>query len=193
MSNSVKKAIQKLFEDASKSKSAMKRLLNPGSDGAGSRVFPSMTAKNDAKYGIRIDKGEPVPRLTGQNATSSADQLQCRQEDAPGSGEDRSSSCRVGGRSRHESGCDGGEFGRPTGTVLEEPQTVISCAFAQCLFLNLNRMIVVHCGSQSIQSRSNIMTSSIGPGCDIHLKGMLWCISDRCSDGETTGLGIRLQ
>ncbi|KAF1935992.1 hypothetical protein EJ02DRAFT_482698 [Clathrospora elynae] len=39
MSNSVKKAIQKLFDDAAKSKSTMSRLLNPSADGAGSRVY----------------------------------------------------------------------------------------------------------------------------------------------------------
>jgi hypothetical protein len=60
MSNSVKKAIRKLFDDAAKSKSAMSRLLNPTADGAGSRVYPARNAKNDAKYGIRVDKGEAV-------------------------------------------------------------------------------------------------------------------------------------
>lgn len=60
MSKSVKKAITKLFDDAAKSKSAMSRLLNPGTDGAGSRVYPARDSKNDTKYGIRIDKGEAV-------------------------------------------------------------------------------------------------------------------------------------
>ena len=60
MSNAVRKAIRTLFKDASKSKSAMKRLLNPAEEGAGSRVYPARTAKNDQHYGIRIDKGEPV-------------------------------------------------------------------------------------------------------------------------------------
>lgn len=60
MANAVKAAIKQLFEDISQSQSALKRLLNPAVDGAGSRVYPSKTAKNDSKYGIRIDKGEPV-------------------------------------------------------------------------------------------------------------------------------------
>ncbi|KAI8939219.1 hypothetical protein NX059_005047 [Plenodomus lindquistii] len=60
MSNSVKKAIRKLLEDTVKTKSAMARLLNPNMDGAGSRVYPARNAKNDAKYGIRVDKGEAV-------------------------------------------------------------------------------------------------------------------------------------
>ncbi|KAF1967047.1 hypothetical protein BU23DRAFT_603146 [Bimuria novae-zelandiae CBS 107.79] len=45
MSNSVKKAIQKLFDDAAKSKSAMSRLLNPTADSAGRRVYPTRNAK----------------------------------------------------------------------------------------------------------------------------------------------------
>lgn len=60
MANAVKTALGELFADASKSKSALQRLLKPSPDGAGSRVFPSMTAKNDGRYGVRIDKGEPV-------------------------------------------------------------------------------------------------------------------------------------
>ncbi|KAF2746696.1 hypothetical protein M011DRAFT_444994 [Sporormia fimetaria CBS 119925] len=60
MSNSVKKAVKSLFEDAAKSQSAMTRLLNPAADGAGSRVYPARNPKNDAKYGIHVDKGEPV-------------------------------------------------------------------------------------------------------------------------------------
>lgn len=60
MSNSIKKAINQLFEDAARSKSAMSRLLNPSTDGAGSRVYPARNTKNDAQYGIRVDKGEAV-------------------------------------------------------------------------------------------------------------------------------------
>ncbi|KAL9101969.1 MAG: hypothetical protein Q9163_002827 [Psora crenata] len=60
MANAVKTALGELFTDVSKSKSGLQRLLKPSPDGAGSRVFPSMTAKNDGRYGVRIDKGEPV-------------------------------------------------------------------------------------------------------------------------------------
>ncbi|KAL8990507.1 MAG: hypothetical protein Q9177_000858 [Variospora cf. flavescens] len=60
MANAIKAAVKELFADISKSQSGLKRVLNPGVDGAGSRIFPSKTAKNDSKYGIRIDKGEPV-------------------------------------------------------------------------------------------------------------------------------------
>ena len=60
MANTLRKAIQTLFKDVAKSESTMKRLLNPTMEGAGSRVFPARTAKNDQHYGIRIDKGEPV-------------------------------------------------------------------------------------------------------------------------------------
>jgi len=64
MASSVKKAIRSLFEDAAKSNSAMKRLLNPTVEGAGTRVFPARTPKNDQRYGIRIDKGESVKGKT---------------------------------------------------------------------------------------------------------------------------------
>jgi hypothetical protein len=60
MSNSIKKAIEHLFDDVARNKSAMKKLLNPSVGGAGSRVIPARNEKNDVKYGIRIDKGEPV-------------------------------------------------------------------------------------------------------------------------------------
>lgn len=60
MANAVKTALAELFADVSKSKSGLQRLLKPSVDGAGSRVFPSKTAKNDGRYGVRIDKGEPV-------------------------------------------------------------------------------------------------------------------------------------
>ncbi|OCK91140.1 uncharacterized protein K441DRAFT_576312 [Cenococcum geophilum 1.58] len=60
MASAARKAIQTLFDDAAKNKSAMKRLLNPAMEDAGSRVFPARTAKHDQRYGIRIDKGEPV-------------------------------------------------------------------------------------------------------------------------------------
>lgn len=60
MANAVRKAMSKMFEDAAKSEGAMRRLLNPSSDGAGSRVFPARNDKNDKNYGLRIDKGELV-------------------------------------------------------------------------------------------------------------------------------------
>ncbi|KAL2054581.1 hypothetical protein ABVK25_004883 [Lepraria finkii] len=60
MANAVKTALAELFADVSKSKSGLQRLLKPSPDGAGSRVFPSKTTKNDGRYGVRIDKGEPV-------------------------------------------------------------------------------------------------------------------------------------
>ncbi len=52
--------LQELFKVANQTSSARKRLLNPSADGAGSRVFPPVGSKLNAKYGIRIDKGEPV-------------------------------------------------------------------------------------------------------------------------------------
>lgn len=60
MANAVKKALGELFTDISKSKSSLERLLKPSADGAGSRVLPPRNAKNDSRYGLRIDKGEPV-------------------------------------------------------------------------------------------------------------------------------------
>ncbi|KAE8151529.1 hypothetical protein BDV25DRAFT_152518 [Aspergillus avenaceus] len=60
MTSAIKKAIKTLFDDAARSKSAMARLLNPAAEGAGGRVYPAKNAKNDKRYGIRIDKGEAV-------------------------------------------------------------------------------------------------------------------------------------
>jgi hypothetical protein len=60
MASAIKKAIEKLFADALKSKGAINRLTQPSATGAGGRVYPARTQKNDAKYGIRIDKGEVV-------------------------------------------------------------------------------------------------------------------------------------
>ena len=42
------------------SKSAAKRVLNPNSDRAGTRLYFPKTKRNDEKFGIRIDKGELV-------------------------------------------------------------------------------------------------------------------------------------
>ena len=60
MANAVKAALAELFADISQSKSGLQRLLKPSPDGAGSRVFPAKTPKNDGRYGVRVDKGEPV-------------------------------------------------------------------------------------------------------------------------------------
>jgi len=59
MANAVKAAIAELFAGVSNSKSGL-HLLRPSPDGAGSQVFPAKTTKNDGRYGVRIDKGQPV-------------------------------------------------------------------------------------------------------------------------------------
>jgi len=38
----------------------MNRILKPNAEGAGTRIYPARTARNDEKFGIRIDKGEAV-------------------------------------------------------------------------------------------------------------------------------------
>jgi hypothetical protein len=60
MARSLKQAVLDLFKDAKKSKSAMRRILQPAAEGAGTGVHPPRTAKNDEKYGIRLDKGVAV-------------------------------------------------------------------------------------------------------------------------------------
>lgn len=60
MVRAVKEAVRRLFTDIAQSQSAMRRVLNPAVEGAGSRVYPARNNKNDEKYGIRIDKGEAV-------------------------------------------------------------------------------------------------------------------------------------
>ncbi|KAB8356535.1 hypothetical protein FH972_024118 [Carpinus fangiana] len=60
MARAVKDAIRAMFLDISNSKSSIKKVLNPAMEGAGWRVFPARTQRNDEKYGLRIDKGEPV-------------------------------------------------------------------------------------------------------------------------------------
>ncbi|GAB7356584.1 hypothetical protein MBLNU459_g7315t3 [Dothideomycetes sp. NU459] len=60
MSSAVKKAVREIFDEISKRKSNMKRVLNMSESGAGQRVFPPRTAKNDEDFGLRFDKGEPV-------------------------------------------------------------------------------------------------------------------------------------
>ncbi|KAK2802836.1 hypothetical protein FQN50_007242 [Emmonsiellopsis sp. PD_5] len=53
-------AVRKLFADISRSQSAMRRVLNPSMEGAGSRVYPPQVPKKDAEYGVRVDRGEKV-------------------------------------------------------------------------------------------------------------------------------------
>jgi hypothetical protein len=60
MANAIKRALEAMFNDILKSKNALKRVLNPSLEGAGSRIYPPKDPSKDAKYGIRIDKGEPV-------------------------------------------------------------------------------------------------------------------------------------
>jgi len=60
MANAVKAALAELFADVLKTKSDLHRLLKPSPNGAGSRIFPAKTTKNDGRYGVRVDKGEPV-------------------------------------------------------------------------------------------------------------------------------------
>jgi len=60
MSNAVKECLKKIFDESVKSQSAMNRILKPSMDGAGTRMFPPRTAKNDEKFCFRIDKGEPI-------------------------------------------------------------------------------------------------------------------------------------
>ncbi|GIK02123.1 hypothetical protein Aspvir_006166 [Aspergillus viridinutans] len=60
MASAVKRGLQKIFERAEKSQSALKRILNPSADGAGTRVFPPQNPNSDRQIGLRIDKGEPV-------------------------------------------------------------------------------------------------------------------------------------
>lgn len=54
-----------MYERAKGSKSAMKRILNPSTEGAGSRVFPPQNAPVDKKIGVRLDKGETVQGKPG--------------------------------------------------------------------------------------------------------------------------------
>lgn len=60
MANAIKRALDVMFNDIAKSKNALKRILNPSLEGAGSRIYPPKGPRKDEKYGIRIDKGEPV-------------------------------------------------------------------------------------------------------------------------------------
>ncbi|KAF2172795.1 hypothetical protein M409DRAFT_16756 [Zasmidium cellare ATCC 36951] len=65
MSSTVKKAVREIFEEITKTKSNLKRVLHMSESGAGQRVFPPKTAKNDEKFGLRLDKGEPVKGKPG--------------------------------------------------------------------------------------------------------------------------------
>ncbi|PGH34066.1 hypothetical protein GX50_03122 [[Emmonsia] crescens] len=60
MVRAVVDAVKRLFADISRSQSAMRRVLNPSMEGAGSRVYPPQVPKKDADYGIRVDRGEKV-------------------------------------------------------------------------------------------------------------------------------------
>jgi len=60
MSNAVKECLKIIFDEAVKSQSAMNRILKPSMEGAGTRMYPPRTTKNDEKFCLRIDKGEPV-------------------------------------------------------------------------------------------------------------------------------------
>ncbi|KJX97385.1 hypothetical protein TI39_contig499g00002 [Zymoseptoria brevis] len=65
MSSTLKKAVEEIFEEILKTKSNLKRVLNMSESGAGQRVFPPRTSKNDEKFGLRLDKGEPVQGKPG--------------------------------------------------------------------------------------------------------------------------------
>ncbi|OAL66006.1 hypothetical protein A7C99_3109 [Trichophyton rubrum] len=60
MASAIRRGLQKIFERAEKSQSALKRILNPSTDGAGTRVFPPQNPNLDRQIGLRIDKGELV-------------------------------------------------------------------------------------------------------------------------------------
>ena len=52
MVRAVVEAVKKLFADIAQSQSAMRRILNPSIEGAGSRVYPPQNPKKDEDYGI---------------------------------------------------------------------------------------------------------------------------------------------
>ena len=64
MPRKLTEAIERIFDEAGKSKGAITRILKPSASGAGTRIYPARTAKNDSKYGIRLDKGELVHGTT---------------------------------------------------------------------------------------------------------------------------------
>lgn len=65
MSNSVKKAVKGLFKEIGRTQSNLKRVLNMSEGGAGQRVFPPKTKKNDGNFCVRLDKGEAVKGKPG--------------------------------------------------------------------------------------------------------------------------------
>lgn len=65
MSSTVKNAVKEIFAEITKTKSNLKRMLNMSESGAGRRVFLPKTARNDEKFGLRLDKGEPVQGKPG--------------------------------------------------------------------------------------------------------------------------------
>ena len=72
MASAIKKAVSGLFSEAKKTTSAIKRILNPPTDGsfAGRRIYPARDVKKDARHGVRFDRGESVngkPHLVAIN------------------------------------------------------------------------------------------------------------------------------
>lgn len=67
MSGALVTAVRKVFADAKKRVSSIKKLLNPPCESsfAGSRVYPARNAQKDKNYGIRFDLGQPVPGSPG--------------------------------------------------------------------------------------------------------------------------------
>lgn len=72
MASAMKKAVSGLFSEAKKTTSAIKRILNPSTDGsfAGGRIYPARDVKKDARHGVRFDRGQSVngkPNLVAMN------------------------------------------------------------------------------------------------------------------------------
>lgn len=53
------KNLREMVDAAMKTKSGPTRLLNFDSSGAGRRIYPADTSKNNSKWEIRLDAGEP--------------------------------------------------------------------------------------------------------------------------------------
>ncbi|KAI1947734.1 hypothetical protein LOZ12_003656 [Ophidiomyces ophidiicola] len=60
MASAIKAGVQLMFIRAQSSPAAIKRILNPSLEGAGTRVYPPQTAPLDKQIGVRLDKGERV-------------------------------------------------------------------------------------------------------------------------------------
>ncbi|KAK2761258.1 hypothetical protein FQN54_001780 [Arachnomyces sp. PD_36] len=67
MSNILKSSVRNVFKEARKTKSAMRRLLNPPDDESfsGSRAYPTREPVKDATFGIRFDLGSRVKGRPG--------------------------------------------------------------------------------------------------------------------------------